>query len=168
MTIGLDAQNRYFEGVIDEVRIYRRALSDAEVAALAAATNQSAAAWYRRYYGDTPVNWTGDSDGDGFSQMVKYALGGNPRLPDTPLRVQARIVGDRLQVIYPRLVQGTTELTYEVDGSTDLRSWTPLAGAQVGVTPVSDLPGYEWATFEPAAPISANAAQFIRIRSAFP
>lgn len=35
VTIGVDSQNRHFNGVIDEVRIYRRALSPTEIAELA-------------------------------------------------------------------------------------------------------------------------------------
>ena len=57
VTVGANlpsGQNRYFVGAIDEPRIYDRALSAAEIAALHAAGNQSAAAWHRRHYGSAP------------------------------------------------------------------------------------------------------------------
>ena len=74
--IGNDPQGRYFSGVIDEARIYNRALSAAEIASLYNATNQTAAAWAQRYFGDATVNWTADVDGDGASLWTEYAFGG--------------------------------------------------------------------------------------------
>jgi len=74
--IGNDARAVTSAAVIDEARIYNRALSAAEIASLYSATNQSGAAWAQRYFGDATVNWTADLDGDGASLWTEYAFGG--------------------------------------------------------------------------------------------
>jgi hypothetical protein len=168
LKIGGDVQSRYFLGQIDEPRIYNRALSGSEMAALATGTNQSAAAWYYRYYGTNTINWNGDSDGDGISQLAEYAFGGNPRVPDVPPNIIAQITGGQLQVSYLRKQSGTAELNYVVDASQDLMTWSPLAGIEVGATLDPAYPGYEWATYAKTGGIFGTTSQYIRIRSYLP
>jgi hypothetical protein len=133
-TVGTDAQNRFFMGVIDEVRVYPRALSAIEIAALFNGTNQSAAAWHWRYFGTEAGDWLADDDSDRGLRLLEYALGGQPRIADAArLSLTAEIFGDRLRVSYPRRVAGTHELTYALQASPDLGQWDTNGVSEVAV-----------------------------------
>jgi arylsulfatase A-like enzyme len=165
--IGRDVQGRLFDGLIDEARIYRRALNPTEIAELAAADNQSAAAWYRRYYGDVPINWLGDSEGDGNTQMAEYAFGGNPRVPDRLPGLAAAIVADSLQIGYPRAVPGTSDLLYALEKSSDWAGWSSWVGNDISSFPLMERPGYEWAVFQAASSVYGFPMQLVRLQAAF-
>jgi hypothetical protein len=64
--------------LIDEVKIFSRALSAAEIAAEYSATNQSPASWHRRYFGANATKRYADDDGDRNARLVEYALGSEP------------------------------------------------------------------------------------------
>ncbi|HOX59985.1 MAG TPA: Ig-like domain-containing protein [Candidatus Paceibacterota bacterium] len=167
--IGSDIQNRFFEGVIDEVRIYDRALSAAEIASLFAAANQSAAAWHRRHFGNAPINWNGDDDGDGASRLGEYAFGGQPQIADPEIRlIPAEIESNRLQFRFHRRLTGPHELIYGHQSSSDLIHWTSLTGTVVSASPSDLLPGFEEVTFRVSAEVSATAPLFIRLSARFP
>jgi hypothetical protein len=166
--IGCDNAPLYFSGVMDEVRIYNRALSAGEVASLVTATNQSAAAWYRRYFGGAPLNWYVDNDNDGAVNLLEYALGGQPWIPDSPqMSLQAAIVGNHIQVRFPRRLAGTSELVYRVQVSPDLRDWTSLTASQVGAAPLATPPGFEQAIFQADATLNQYSPLFLRLQVGF-
>lgn len=87
-----------------------------------------------------------DPDGDGFSNLLEYATGGNPMV-SAPLNVVSAIQGGRLTLTYtPR---ADPALTYTVEGSMDLASgpWptvvpfsgtNPLVGSADGQVTVVD------------------------------
>ncbi len=164
--IGSDIQNRFFKGAIDEVRIYDRALSSAEIAALYAASNESAAAWHRRYFGNLPMTWNADDDGDAVSRLGEYAFGGQPHLADSQVaRITAEIVTNHLQVRYHRRVAGTHELLYQVQASSDLKIWSAVGGTETSVIPIAGLDGFEEVTFRVSALVPNQAPLFLRIRA---
>jgi len=165
--IGSDVQSRFFLGRIDEPRIYNRGLSATEIAALYTASNQSAAAWHRRYYGDAPVNWSGP-DSLGLPRLLDYAFGGQPWQSDASLfRVKARVAGDRLQVSFNRRMTGSSELIYTPLVTGDLSDWNALAASFLSSTPLSDMPGMEEAVYQTEATISGQINQYIRVRVGF-
>ena len=167
--IGSDIQNRFFNGVIDEVRIYDRALSAAEIASLFNAANQSAAAWHRRYFGNAAIDWSADDDGDGANRLGEYAFGGQPQIADPETRqIAAEIVSDHLQLRFNRRLTGTHELIYGYQSSSDLINWTSLAGTELTVSPSVLLPGFEEVTFRAAAEVSGTAPLFIRLSARLP
>jgi hypothetical protein len=164
--IGSDIQNRFFKGAIDEVRIYDRALSSAEIAALYAASNESAAAWHRRYFGNLPMTWNADDDGDAVSRLGEYAFGGQPHLADSQVaRITAEIVTNHLQVRYHRRVAGTHELLYQVQSSSDLKIWNAVGGTETSVIAIPGLEGFEEVTFRVSALVPNEAPLFLRIRA---
>jgi arylsulfatase A-like enzyme len=168
VTIGVDSQNRYFNGVIDEVRIYRRALSPAEIAAVAAATQESAAAWNRRFFGNAPSVWEADDDDDFADRLMEYALGGQPHIPDAEvIKPRPEIVGDHFQIRFLRRLAGSHELTYTVQASPDLADWTTLSVSEVSATPVATPDGFEEVTVRADSPVSTVTPVFIRLRVGF-
>jgi len=167
--IGCDIQNRYFKGAIDEVRIYTRALSAAEIAAQYSATRESAAAWHRRYFGDAAINWSADDDGDGLSRLGEYAFGGQPWIPDPEVRqIVPQIVADHLQVRFNRRLTGTHELVYQCQSSPDLTDWAPLAGSDISVTASAALPGFEEVVFRAEPAVSNQSPFFLRLAAWLP
>ncbi len=163
-TIAVDSQNRYFTGVIDEVRIYNRALSAAEVMDLYAATNQCAAAWHRRFFGNSSLNWYVDDDGDRGVRWLEYALGAQPHIADAwLLKLDAEMVNAHLQVSFPRRLAGTHELVYTVQASSDLQVWNTLNISEIGVEP-SDLAGFERAVYQADTGVFEHSPLFVRLK----
>lgn len=162
-TIGLDAQNRYFPGVIDEVRIYRRALSPGEVFALYNATDQTSLAWHRRYLGNLPVSWVTDIDVDGLKRLAEYGFGGNPWIPDLDLGLVPSMNGDVPQASFNRRLAGTHDLNYIVQVSLGLPDWDASLATEVRANPLLDKPGFERVTYESSSPVLPDEAQLIRV-----
>jgi arylsulfatase A-like enzyme len=163
--IGADMQARYFQGEIDDVRIYRRALSAAEITALAGPQPAAALAWHRRHLGDAPVDWLADDDGDGFNRLTEFALGGQPFWPDPRLRGEAYLIGGRLRWDTLRLRAPLHGLLYDYQAALDLSDWS-VPAAEVGATPIDDR--REQVTVE-AQPTDPDAAPvYLRQRITLP
>ncbi|MCB1126241.1 MAG: sulfatase-like hydrolase/transferase, partial [Verrucomicrobiae bacterium] len=140
VTIGVDGQSRYFDGLIDEVRIYRRALGPAEIAELAAATRQVGAAWNRRFFGNAPLAWSADDEGDGANRLLEYGLGGQPHVADANvIRPVGEMSGDGFEMRYRRPRARDPEVHYQARGSPDLQDWNLPTVSEVGDWP--DLSG---------------------------
>jgi arylsulfatase A-like enzyme len=166
--IASDVQGRFFLGTLDEPRIYDRALTPGEVAALYAADNQSATAWHRRYYGGAPEDWNG-GDSLGLPRLLDYAFGGQPWIANADLFiVHAQVAGDRLQMRFNRRIAGTSELIYSPQGSRDLSDWNTLTASLAETLPQPELPGFEQAIFQTDATLGEEAAQFFRVQVTLP
>jgi len=162
--IGVDNQNRYFMGDIDELRIYNRALSSAEVSEIHSATNQAEAAWIRRYFGNATVDWGSDGDGDSGKLLTEYALGGQPWIPDArTMSIQSDIQTDRLHIRYPRRIPGTHNLIYTIQVSADLASWSTLTPDQINTVVDLSNPGFEDVELVLDPPFGAGERFFIRL-----
>jgi hypothetical protein len=167
--IGTDLQNRFFNGTIDEVRIYDRALAGAEIAAQYAATSDSAVAWHRRYFGDEPIDWNSDDDGDGVTRLGEYAFGGQPWIADSQaMRVVPEIVAGHLQLRFNRRPAGTHELAYALQNTADLRAWSPFDGTEISTTPSGVAPGFELVVFQVAPAVSGSTRLFVRLSAGLP
>ncbi len=165
VTIGLDTQARNFIGIIDEPRIYNTALNDAQVLALYNATDQSSAAWYRRYYGDAPINW-GAPDSAGYPRLLDYALGVEPwESSAAQLGIQVSVVTNTLVVRFQSWAPGTSELIYQLQSSADLVHWVPWNGTPVASEPSSKA-GMQIAVYQ--SPLSTTNSTFIRLQAELP
>ncbi len=163
--IGSDIQGRFFNGTIDEVRIFNRALSGQEIAGQSDATNDSALAWHRRYFGNAAMDWNADDDGDGVTRLGEYAFGGQPGIPDGQLaRITAEIIADHLQIHYHRRLIGSHELIYQIESSNGLNDWSEPAGSEVSALPSAILPGFEDVVFRADAGVPGQSPMFVRVR----
>jgi hypothetical protein len=168
VTIGNDVQGRLFEGIIDEVRVYDRALSAGEIASLYSATNQSAAAWHRRFFGNGVINWFADDDDDGAPRLLEYALGGEPLIADPEtMKIIPQIVASHLKVTFNRRLAGTHDLTYQLQQSQNLKDWSPLTGAEISAVP-APLEGFETVCVRANSPLSALSPFYVRLAVSSP
>ena len=160
--------SRQFRGVIDDVRIYNRALTAAEIAALASLTPDRALAnaWHYRHTGnDLPgsADWRVDANGDGFNALLEFALGGNPTVPSREIAPFLTPGGD---FVFNRRQSGLPASAYVVEFSTTLEvgSWTELPVNSA--VPHPDLAGFDQVTAIP--PESIEDRGFMRLKVAEP
>jgi arylsulfatase A-like enzyme len=155
---------RGFAGAIDDVRIYPWALAASEISSLAARSAQAVARdqWYFQHGGsDLPstTEWLADSDHDGFSLLLEYALGGNPTIADRSIAPILSVAGDGFSFSYN--LRRDSGLIYQAERSQTLsaESWTPYGTPVLGPHP--QLKDFEQAGV--TLPASSAAAGFIRL-----
>jgi hypothetical protein len=115
----------------------------------------------------------GDSDGDGYSDFLEYALGNSESVPSTANRPNAivqthtvaGIPGNYLTFTYRRN-NAADGVNYFVELSTNLTAWdsTPAAVTYVGSSANGD--GTSTVTYRATQPFNAAIPQFVRLRVA--
>ena len=127
---------RPFDGVLDEVRIYSRALVPAEILAIRDATPPMTVVGY--------VSWTAsqglgqgndlaseDPDFDGLVNLLEYGLSLSPTAPDHRSPIESAILepveGQQHLALTFRARKLATDLIYLVQVSDDLSSWSDAA-----------------------------------------
>jgi hypothetical protein len=127
LTIGGAPDNsRFFEGAIDDVRIYNRALNPGDISALYAAENASNV-WRQTHFGSTARTGSAadyeDPDKDGMPNLLEYALNLSPNAASrATAAVQA--AGGNLEYTYTRgTVAYNGGTTFQVEWSDDLTTW---------------------------------------------
>ena len=118
-----------WNGQLDDLRIYRRALTQPEIAALYTAPDvQTFAAWVAAnltpaQQADPAVNGPlGDANGNGISNAIEFAIGTSSV---SPLALEL-LGGNAAQLTLTRNALARAH-TLIVETSTDLQMWTPLA-----------------------------------------
>ncbi|MCB1098758.1 MAG: hypothetical protein KDN22_24510 [Verrucomicrobiae bacterium] len=110
------------------------------------------ARWVKSFDGlESPVATPiADPDGDGLTNLMEYALGGDPAVPDAvslvPKLVEFKKSGRELFLSYSRRIaqpsslslKGVTDLTYGIEVSDDLVHWVPWDfGSEENIVSVS-------------------------------
>lgn len=104
-----------------------------------------------------------DTDGDGLSQLIEYALGTDPNIADhdvTLVEVQEFVEEDeRLMMRFERPV-GLEDITYIIEFCSDLEApWSP---ATLQMTPISETT--ETVTGWDSLPAEQHQKRFVRLR----
>ena len=173
---------RCFAGRLDDVRIYLRALTAEDIAALYAETRPSAKIWYFRHYANPAPSeaegandWLADPDGNGRSALQEFALGGAPfRAPpagSAEVELTRSDSAGALRFYYPRREEGIPGGNYGLQWKADLLSadaWQDLSttGYETAEEIHPQLPGFKRVRVE--VPLSAPAfdgrpAAFLRL-----
>lgn len=123
---GLSAGWNGWFGQIDDFRVYRRALTQTEIAALHAAPNpESYAGWSAA---NLPPSFNGpeqDANGNGIPNLIEF-------IAPQPLSMQLTGGTTTLNLTRNSAARGVTLI---VECSTDLTTWTPLATSVNGAAP---------------------------------
>lgn len=156
---------RAFAGKLDDIRIYPRALSPAEIAALAARTpdEDQRSLWFLKNLGlaePQSADWESDRDGDGLAAALEFALGGSPHDPDPGLHPVLTRAGETLRFTFHRRQTGLAPENHVVELSETLGSWSPLAGGSAVPHPLR--PGFDLVSVD--LPPSEVPARFVRLR----
>jgi hypothetical protein len=118
-----------------------------------------------------------DADGDGASNLLEYALGSQPDIPNSIPLSSATLTGtgvpSYLRMSYPRLNGGSLtaegyrvgELLYQEQGSLDLVNWEEVVSttANPGGLPLAPV-DHQWASFRLASPTSSQNQGFLRVQ----
>ena len=67
-----------------------------------------------------------DPDHDGIVNELEYAFGSDPKIP-SPALPQPQLSADGAQFVLELSAQRSSELSYTVQASTDLKNWAPIA-----------------------------------------
>src|ERR1035437_2400007 len=107
-----------------------------------------------------------DPDGDGIPNLLEYASGTDPRVPNEPPKLVASVSasdgGPSLVVSFRRLLLAY-ELDYSVEASEDLHTWSPVTGE--ADEPSLNADGTVTASVHAGSPADASA-RFFRLRVA--
>jgi hypothetical protein len=142
-----------FAGNIDDLRIFSRALSDAEVSTLSSSVS--------RYLNDVQGN--PDYDGDGMNDEDEWIAGTDPMDASSVLKVQGMTVNGSSVTLNWVGVQGRD---YQIEESFNLNDWHPVPGQgpvriETPVTPGGPIiPPFLSVTVPKAGP----GRQFFRLR----
>ena len=108
------------------------------------------------------VDPNGDPDGDGLTNHYEYLFGLDPHDPNSNQPVVKPQDPVTREFQYSRAVNKLDGVTYKVETSSDLATWTELVGATQALNNVN--PNSEVVTVGfPAAIINANARLFVRV-----
>lgn len=159
--------SRALTGMLDDVRIQPGELGAAEIAALASQTPDAnlQSRWHYQHTGianpDTAA-WLADTDGDGFSARLEFALGGNPTAPTRD--ISPVLSGDLATFTFNRRRTGIAASSYIPEISTDLtpESWAPLGPPTVAPHP--ELPDFDRVSV--TLPAGNDPRRFLRLRVA--
>jgi hypothetical protein len=128
--------------------------------------SQAYEAWQRNHF--TPVEiedpaFSGpdaDANGDGTSNLMKYAMGLDPFTRSSDGMPRVEFAGDRVVFTYQRWKRAA-DLEYGVEGSADMVSWSPVTAE---FAPPVDLGGgIEKVTMD-GTPTADHARRFFRLR----
>ena len=167
--IGADIQNRFWNGLIDEVVLLPRALGSAAIGELANPNPPAppqATAWWTRYFGTEPVLWSADPDGDGWGNLAEFAFGGQPRIRDPEWSRQTLDHQPGAMVFsYIRRKPGLSPLVYAPQFSNQIGPWEPWIEVPTRVETTED-PAYERVIHELST--EHGDRMFLRIEATLP
>ena len=104
-----------------------------------------------------------DPDGDGIANLLEFALGGSPFVPNSaqlPESASVEIDGQRYLTLSASRNPDAADITFVVEVSDDLAAWRSAPGEDVVI--LTDTPSL--LEVRSAQPISPGAPQFIRLR----
>lgn len=86
--------------------------------------------WEMKYFNNLEAISQDDSDNDGLNNIIEYALGSNPKLPDRENSANITINENNLEFHYNKI---RPDINYTVEVSDDLINWTSSGVNQGGI-----------------------------------
>lgn len=112
-------------------------------------------------------NDTGDGDGDGVINLLEEAFGMNPDVSDAhrlPGAVLVQDGGSSYPAVVFRRLKNPAGLSYAVEVSTDLRTWSSAAGSTAQVSATDNGDGTETVTVRSTVAVGSAPQLFLRVR----
>jgi hypothetical protein len=156
---GNTLDGRYFLGLMDEVRAYNRALSDAEVGALAAAGGYDS--WAAATVVPALAAPLADPDGDGQVNLLEFAFDTDPLSPNSSAFAITKSADGSVWLGYPRRTV-FSGLRYTVIKSYDLVAWSPVADGEL-IETTQPVPGWTMETVT-ARLVDVSQGAFFRLQ----
>ncbi|WP_461786533.1 LamG-like jellyroll fold domain-containing protein [Prosthecobacter sp.] len=159
---GAAGEDQEWYGALDDIRVYNRAMSGSEVAALYAAEN-APNNWRQTHFGSTARTGSAadneDPDKDGMPNLLEYALNLPPNAASrVPASVQA--TGGNLEYLYNR---GTAAFNggtaFQVQWSDDLTTWSTTGVVE---SLLSDNGTHQ--QVKATLPAGSGSRRFVRLR----
>lgn len=182
--LGTDGNTtRYFSGLLDDVRIFDRALTDTELDALMAAMAVAPPAsgysgWIGGFFpGITDLAMIGldaDPDLDASPNALEFLLGSDPSQAGDAVTPSSAIVGTHFIYCFDRADTAIRALETKLQLSDDLSSWPPADEIVIGASTASSGAGVTITDqgasddVEIAIPTSSFTRRFVRLRLALP
>jgi hypothetical protein len=104
-----------------------------------------------------------DPNGDGYQNLIAYAMGLDPRGSNSTNLPAARVSGRFFEIVYPRS-KAAIDVTLEAEVSSDLISWESGPAVTETIQVLEDGP-IQHVLLRLAAPITARGAAFVRFRA---
>ncbi len=105
-----------------------------------------------------------DPDGDGVRNLMEYALGGDPQVPNTAMKpvvtTEAGEGGDFLNIHFPRM-RDAAGIVYKVQASANLASWETIWSS--ADHPYTSTESMEMESVPDVEPVSAASPRFLRL-----
>jgi hypothetical protein len=115
---------------------------------------------------DTLCAENADPDADGLPNLMEYALNAEPKTTDnTTHSPTVAIAGDRLTITYTSPTSSATDLTYTVEWSGDLQTWSTGATATETVSTTDNGNGTTTVVVRSVATLADTPRQFLRLRA---
>jgi hypothetical protein len=73
-----------------------------------------------------------------------------------------RLVDGYIEITFNRRLPDCTPLTYQIQQSSDLQTWTPFSSTEISAAP-SNRPGFETVTLRATSPTGLQASLFVRL-----
>jgi hypothetical protein len=123
-----------------------------------------AGAWRSAHFGANASNAAmagelADPDGDGMVNLLEYALALDPNAANTNRSLTGTIAANRLKLQFHRNTSAT-DLTYVVEGSDNLQTWTALMTYTAGAGWVANTAG---AIVSESAPAGVSPDQYVNV-----
>lgn len=110
------------------------------------------------------VGNSSDPDGDGRSNLGEYGLATEPKTSDSSTAEPTpRVENNRMVLTYFR-PDGRTDLSYDVEWSSDLVTWHPSSAGHVEAAGTSPAPGGTLVTVRTVATTTQAPLQFLRLK----
>jgi hypothetical protein len=149
-----------FNGLVDDLRIYNRALTAAEIAAFVLPSYEN---WQAQYFTATQsaiATPAADANNDGYKNLLAYAFAVSPWNNLAGSLPVAQRSGGYLTATFRRRLP-PTDVSYSVEVSGDLTTWSPATN-ETNVTPIDAET--EQVTIRDNLPATGQNRRFIRIR----
>lgn len=164
--LGSNASSSYYDGMLDEVKLYNTELTASEVSDLYEAY-KGYASWTSRYPSLENLELDADGDGDGIAVFLEYILNGSPLASDQFILPTLDASGENYIFTFTRREESAADTTQVFQYSSNLIDWDDLnvTGEPASEVSIGDaIEGLEEVTVTVSKDVATDGRLFGRLR----